>query len=186
MEFQPDYNNILNVALNKRSDRLALYEHTISPLVMEKIMDVKFADLMEGNSSDVDEFFANYCRFFKEMTFDTVSFEMCITSILPDGGALLGGKAGPIQRRSDFDKYPWEQLPDMFWGRSEKLFDSMVKNMPEGMKAIGGVGNGVFEISEDLVGLEYLAYMQVDDPQLFDDLYTKIGELMCRIWSKFL
>jgi uroporphyrinogen decarboxylase len=186
MEFQPDYNNILNAALNKRPDRLPLYEHIISPVIMEKITGDKFADLLEGNSSDVDEFFANYCRFFKEMTYDTVSFEVCITSILPDGGALLGGKLGPIQCRSDFDKYPWQQIPDMFWDRGEKMLDSMVKNMPEGMKAIGGVGNGVFEISEDMVGLEHLAYMQIDDPQLFDDLYSKIGDLMSQIWSKFL
>ena len=39
------------------------------------------------------------------------------------------------------------------------------------MKALGGVGNGVLEISEDLVGLEQLAYLQADDPELFLDRY---------------
>lgn len=60
------------------------------------------------------------------------------------------------------------------------------ESMPEGMRAIGGVANGVFEISEDMVGLEYLSYMRVDDPELFDDLYTKIGQLMATIWDWFL
>lgn len=184
MEFEPNYNNILNAALNKRPDRLPLYEHIISPLIMEKVLDVKFAGLEEGGAGDIDEFFSNYCRFFKEMTYDTVSYEVCITAILPEGGALFGGK-GPIQNRSDFEKYPWDQLSGMYWDYAEKRFDSLAKNMPDGMKAIGGVGNGVFEISEDLVGLEYLAYMQIDDPQLFDDLYTKIGDLMWGIWSAF-
>lgn len=54
------------------------------------------------------------------------------------------------------------------------------------MKALGGVGNGVFEISEDLVGFEYLAYMQADDPDLHRDVYRKIGNLMVEIWTEFL
>jgi len=58
--------------------------------------------------------------------------------------------------------------------------------LPTGMKALGGVGNGVFEISEDLVGFQYLAYLSQDDPKLFADLYHKIGDLMVTIWVRFL
>jgi uroporphyrinogen decarboxylase len=58
--------------------------------------------------------------------------------------------------------------------------------MPPGMKALGGVGNGVFEISEDLVGFEYLAYMQIDDPTLYADVYRKIGDVMVTLWRTFL
>ena len=54
------------------------------------------------------------------------------------------------------------------------------------MKAVGGVGNGVFEISEDLVGLEHLPFMQVDDPALYFDLFRKIGDTMCAVWTEFL
>jgi uroporphyrinogen decarboxylase len=54
------------------------------------------------------------------------------------------------------------------------------------MKAIGGIGNGIFELSEDLVGFEHLAYMAVDDPVLFGDLYRKIGDLLVAIWMTFL
>ncbi len=52
--------------------------------------------------------------------------------------------------------------------------------------ALGGVGNGVLEISEDLVGFQQLAYMQVDDPELFADVYRKIGDLMLNLWTTFL
>jgi uroporphyrinogen decarboxylase len=54
------------------------------------------------------------------------------------------------------------------------------------MKALGGVGNGVFEISEDLVGFEYLPLMSVDDPELFTDLHNRIGALMKDLWQTFL
>jgi len=119
------------------------------------------------------------------MTYDTVSYEVCITEILPGPGAIKGGK-GPIQTREDFVKYPWDELETRYWGLAERRFIALEKNIPIGMTAVGGVGNGVFEISEDLVGFEYLAYMQADDPELLGMLYEKIGNLMVTIWQRFL
>ena len=63
---------------------------------MEKILDVKFAEMEKGDNSDLDGFFSQYCRFWKEMTYDTVSYEVCATEILPGGGALLGETKGAI------------------------------------------------------------------------------------------
>ena len=54
------------------------------------------------------------------------------------------------------------------------------------MKAIGGIGNGVFEISEDLVGFQQLCLMQLDDPELFAELYKKIGSLLADLWKTLL
>ena len=186
MSFKPDYHLIEDVMFNRKPKRLPIYEHIISPVIMERILGADFADLQYGNDTDMQEFFRQYCRFFKEMTYDTVSFEVCITDLLPGHGAIMGGKAGPIQNRQDFEKYPWEELPELYWQTAEKQFITLNEMMPEGMKAIGGVGNGVFEISEDLVGMEYLAYMQIDDPKLHADLHQKIGDLMYVLWDKFL
>jgi len=186
MPFQPDYRYMLDVLNNKRPARLPLYEHIISPEIMEKILDVPFVDLQGGDNLDLREFFTHYCRFFKEMTYDTVSFEVCITDILPDHGAIMGGRPGPIQNRDDFEKYPWDELAHRYWTVAGKQFEMLAACMPDGMRAIGGVGNGVLEISEDLVGFQYLAYMMVDDPGLFSDLYRRIGDLMVETWTIFL
>ena len=186
MSFEPSYKMMIDVMLNQKPQRLPLYEHIISPVIMERILGLEFAHLQYGKEMDTQEFFKQYCRFFKEMTYDTVSFEVCITEILPDHGVLMGGRPGPIQSRRDFEQYPWEQLPELYWQQAENQFTSLGRIIPQGMKAIGGIGNGVFEISEDLVGLEYLAYMQVDDPELHADLYHKIGDLMYALWDKFL
>jgi uroporphyrinogen decarboxylase len=177
---------MIDVLCNRRPARLPVYEHIISPKIMEKIMGVQFADLIKGNAADLEMFFQQYTRFFQEMTYDTVSYEVCITEILPDGGAIIGGRPGPIQTRADFERYPWDELPDRFWKHAEGKFQALGKCLPPGMKALGGVGNGVFEISEDLVGFEYLPFMHNDDPQLFADLYQKIGDLMVQIWAGFL
>ncbi|MCD6385101.1 hypothetical protein J7M23_04915 [Candidatus Sumerlaeota bacterium] len=186
MEFKPDYRYFEKVLHNERPGRLPLYEHIIGVEVMEAIFDIQFAGLIEGGWSDILEYFRHYCRFFKEMTYDVVSYEVCITSILPESGAILGGKPGPIQTRSDFEEYPWDELPERYWMVAGPRFDALVATLPEGMKAVGGVGNGVFEISEDLVGLEYLPFIMAEDPELYDMLYKKIGDLMVTIWSEFL
>ncbi|MFZ5516924.1 MAG: uroporphyrinogen decarboxylase family protein [Candidatus Zhuqueibacterota bacterium] len=186
MEFTPNYQHFLDVVTNKRPARLPIYEHLISPGIMEKILNIRFADLAGGDDADVNEFFRQYCRFFRDMTYDVVSFEICITSFLPDNGAIMGGKPGPIQSRADFEKYPWDEIPRRFWAVAEKQFRALVEALPPGMKAVGGIGNGVFEISEDLVGFEYLAYMMAEDPLLFGDIYKKTGDLMTTIWEEFL
>jgi len=186
MPFQPNYKNFEDVMKNIRPARLPIYEHIISANIMEIIMDDKFTDLYTGDAKDINEYFHRYCDFFKTMTYDTVSFEMCISSILPGHGAINGGMAGPIQNRDDFEKYPWDDIPTLFWNDAEKYFDALIENIPEGMKAVGGIGNGVFELSEDLVGLEYLPFIQIDDPELYADLFNKIGDLMISIWKPFL
>ena len=86
MTFQPDYHHMLDVLDNKRPERLPLYEHLISPTIMEKILNSQFAELANGDAADKKEFFTHYCRFFKDMTYDAVSFEVCIIDILPDSG----------------------------------------------------------------------------------------------------
>jgi len=186
MTFDPDYRYMLDIVSNRRPARLPLYEHIICPEIMEKILSVSFSGLIHGDSSDRREFARQFCRFFKEMTYDTVSFEVCITEILPDHGAIMGGRPGPIQNRQAFEAYPWDRLPELYWDLASKQFDAIAAELPPGMKALGGIGNGVLEISEDLVGYEYLAYLQADDPELFADIYVKIGDLMSVLWQYFL
>jgi uroporphyrinogen decarboxylase len=182
----PDYRHLVDAVQNRRPRRLPVYEHIISPRIMERILGTSFVDLLDGSATDQREFFRHYGRFWRKMGYDTVSFEVCITSILPDSGAIMGGRPGPIQSRQDFERFPWDELYARYWDLAGPLFDALAATMPENMKAVGGVGNGVFEISEDLVGFEYLCYMQADDPGLLADLYDRIGELMLRIWRTFL
>ncbi len=185
-DFQPDYRHMLDVLANRRPARLPIYEHLINPPVIERILGVELVGLLEGDRRDLHEYFRRYNRFWRVMTYDTISYEVCITEILPGGGALLGECPGPIQTRADFERYPWQELPALYWQAAAPRFDALLANLPAGMKPLGGVGNGVFEISEDLVGYQYLAYLQQDDPDLYADLYVKIGDLMTAIWAQFL
>ena len=186
MPFQNDYRYMLDVLNNRRPARLPVYEHIISPLIMEKVLGTQFANLINGRQVDQEQYFLQYGRFFQKMTYDTVSFEVTITDLLPEHGAILGGRPGPIQNRADFERYPWGELAARYWEVAGPQFEILSRCLSDGMLALGGVGNGVFEISEDLVGFQYLAYLQADDPQLFADLYQRIGDLMVQIWTVFL
>lgn len=186
MEFQPDYRHMLAVMRNERPQRLPLYEHHIHPAIMEQVLGIRFAALADGDDRDLDEFYRHFCGFFRAMTYDTVSCEIGLAPLLPDHGAIMGGRPGPIQTRADFARYPWAELHDIYWRVAERHLAALSRQMPAGMKALGGVGYGVFEISEDLVGFERLAYMQADDPELFAELYVRIGDLMTSVWATLL
>jgi uroporphyrinogen decarboxylase len=185
MTFQPDARHFADVMRNRRPARLPLYEHIVKASVMERILGVRFAELERGGPADQQEYFRQHCRFFREMTYDTVSYEVCIGAVLPGPVALSGGR-GPIQSRADFAAYPWGELPERYWRRAGPCFDALVANLPPGMQAVGGIGNGVFELAESLVGLEHLPFMQVDDPGLYADLYAAIGGLMAGLWRTFM
>ncbi len=180
------YNNILNAAKNIKPKRIPLYEHGIAVSVMEEIQNKKFGYLLAGNESDRKEFFRNYTDFFKANGYDTVTFEQCIGPAMPGSGSLGGHKPGVIKDRSDFERYPWDEVSDLYFEKFSDSFKYLREAMPEGMKAIGGPGSGVFECVQDVVGYTELCYISVDDPELYADLFAKVGEVMYKVWERFL
>jgi uroporphyrinogen decarboxylase len=185
MTFEPDYRFIVDASTNQKPGRLPIYEHAIDESIMAAVLGTEMS-LQGENLSDLHGHYTRVCQFWKSMTYDTVSFEAQICPILPDHGAILGGRPGPIRNRVDFERYPFAKIPEIFWSKWEPHLKALSCAMPGGMKALGGCGYGVFEISEDLVGYEYLCLLQYDDPELFSDLYRKIGDLMVTLWSRLL
>ncbi len=180
--FQPDYRNILQVLHNERSNRLPLYEHHIDTPFIEKILGREI--IMQSNKpADLENYYSQVIGFWKDMTYDAFDYEAAICDIFPGHGAILGGMLGPIQTREDFNKYPWDELPKLFKETYKPRFEAIRKVLPSGMKAYGGCGYGIFESSEDLVGYESLCTMQYLDPELFSDLFKKIGDLYVTLWS---
>ena len=175
MVFNPNYQNIVDAACNRIPSRMPLYEHLIDVHLMETVLDTRFAHL---HNTDKRSFFREYCRFFLEMGYDTVSWECCAGGILVNGGALGGGKPGAIQGWEDFEKYPWDTLEQRYFDAYSADFEALRQEMPQGMKAIGGVGNGIFELVQDLTGYMNLCFLREDEPELY--------EVLLAIWKRFL
>jgi len=184
-DFQPDYHNLLDVIYNRKPKRLPLYEHIIDVPFVSKASGKELVP--QGNSTkDFEAFYSELIGFWKDMTYDGFAYEAGICEILPGHGAIKGGIKGPIQNREDFKNYPFDDIPGIFWETYTPHLEAIQKVMPRGMKAYGGCGYGIFETSEDLVGYEYLCVMQYLDPELFADLYRKIGDLYITLWSEMI
>jgi len=185
MDFQPDYRHILQVLYNKHPERLPLYEHHIDPPFISKVLGREL--VLQGKApADLDVYYTELINFWKSMGYDAFDYEAAICDILPDHGAILGGRPGPIQSRADFENFPFEDLPSIFWETYTPHLESISRVMPEGMKAFGGCGYGIFETSQDLVGYEYLCVLMYTDPDLFRDLFVRIGDLYETLWSEMV
>ena len=185
MTFQPDYRNILKVLYNERPGCLPLYEHHIDLPFISKYLGEEIV-LQGERPGDYREFYGKIISFWKDMTYDAFDYEAAICDIYPEHGAIIGGRPGPIQTRDDFNRYPFDELPDIFWQTYKPHLDTIRDVMPKGMKAYGGCGYGIFESSQDLVGFEPLCTMQFLDPELFSDLFTRIGDLYVTLWSEMI
>jgi uroporphyrinogen decarboxylase len=183
--FQPDYRNILDVLFNKRPKRLPLYEHHIDVPFISKYLNEELA-IQGSNSKDYENYYRKIVDFWKEMTYDAFDYEAAICDIYPGHGAIMGGMPGPIQNRDDFNKYPFDKIPELFWKQYTPHLEAIREVLPAGMKAYGGCGYGIFESSEDLIGYEYLCTLQYFDPGLFGDIYKKIGDLYVTLWSELI
>ncbi len=182
MKFEPDYHHVLQVLSNQRPDRLPVYEHHIDADFISKVLGETISS--KGLSpGELEDYYRKVIGFWREMTYDAFDFEAAVCDILPGHGAIFGGMAGPIQTREDFEKYPWEDIPKIFRETYTPHFEAIRKSLPPGMKAYGGCGYGIFEASQDLTGYENLCIMQCMDPELFADLFIRIGDLWEILWE---
>jgi uroporphyrinogen decarboxylase len=105
---------------------------------------------------------------------------------MPGSGSLGGHKEGVIKTRADFDAYPWDQIPTLYFERFSPYFRAFGETLPPGMKGIGGVGNGIFECVQDITGFQELCYIKADDEDLYRDLFVKVGDMLYAVWDRFL
>jgi len=184
-QFIPDYNNLLKVLNNKRPNRLPLYEHHIDAPFIAKALGEEI--VLQGNySKDYEAYYSKIISFWQSKTYDAFDYEAAICDVFPGHGAILGGLLGPIQTRDDFNKYPFDEIPTIFWNTYKPHLDAIRAVLPAGMKAYGGCGYGIFESSQDLIGYESLCVMQYIDNELFTDIMNKIGDLYVTLWSKMI
>jgi uroporphyrinogen decarboxylase len=80
---------------------------------------------------------------------------------------------GEIETREDFEKYPWPSPSDIDYS----LIENLRERLPDGMKVIGTT-SGVLENVMWLMGYELLSYALYDNPDLVQDMFNKIGEIL--------
>jgi uroporphyrinogen decarboxylase len=187
-DFEPDYNNIVLAAKNLQPKRTPLYEHVVSSRIFEEVTGIRYAAQTGDNKLDTTENYKNFNNMFKALGYDAVCYEICAAGFMPGSGSLGGHKDGEIKVRADFDRYEWDKIPDIYFDKSKFYLDCMREALASspGMKLIGGVGNGVFECVQDITGFMDLCYIRSDDPELFALLFKSVGDMLYKIWDRFL
>lgn len=186
MHYEPDYTVVVDAAYNKHTSYLPLYEHNVCNGFFDTITNSQSSSLLEGNLSDKKEYFRRYTKFLVAHGYDTVPFEGCVVDLVQNGEGLMGYGKSLFTNRQEILAYPWEQMSERYFERFEPFFDALASQLPPGMKAIGGVGNGIFETVQDFVPFTDLAYLMVDDVEAFDLLFQKVGDMLVAIWNQFL
>ena len=185
--FSPDYTRITEAAQNKKTNGIPLYEHDINRSVISSIIKKDINTMYESrNPRVIEDMFKYIADFHITYGYDTYSFEGCFTELVQGGKGLMGAAGSIIRTRKEFETYPWETLVDNFFERFSIYFDAIQKTLPEGMKIVGGIGNGVFETLQDFVPFTELVYLEADDPELFNDLWIKVGDILYKTWQQFL
>jgi uroporphyrinogen decarboxylase len=186
MKFEPDYQNIVDAAYNKNPKRLPLYEHGFDPGVVEKIINKPVAELLNGTYADKVDAQKNIVKCGLRLGYDCIPFERWATALVQDGKALSGNAPAIIKTIQDVIDYPWETKTREFIELFDEDFCALRQALPKGMKAVGGIGNGLFETMQDFVPFEQLAFLQIDQPETYTLLWQKIGDLMVELWTWLL
>ena len=189
MKYSPDYRNIAGAATNKRTPVIPLYEHIISAKILSEIEGRDIFEAGFDGSEARKETYRRYIDAIVKLGYDAPPYEFCLTSVLEGAGALnrSEGKQGCIRDMDDFRSYPWDGILDAYVSTFRPMLEDLSEVVSQmGVKLIGGVGNGLFEAVQDLVGYENLCLISYDDPELYAMLFETLGDIWYRIWGWML
>ena len=175
--------------LNRPAKRLPLYEHMISGKVIEKItgedyVSIAFSD--EVSYKDRVEAFCNWCDFCIKFGYDVIPFEILATNYVQKGEGLMGHGYSIINDVKDIEDFDWDALINDYIRDNDQIFKALSEALPSGMKAVGGVGNGIFELTQDFTTYTGLCMLRYDQPEAFELLFQKVGDSLVRIWQWFI
>lgn len=186
-KFTPDYNHILDAASNRKPRRVPLYEHGLDPAVMEPLLGKPFWDMrFSGDHADRVEAFRRFFEFGAMHGYDAIPVELGATAVVQGGEGLCGRRPALFMSKEEIERFPWHELKPKYLELFAGQFQAMSEARPPGMKAIGGIGNGIFEVAQDFVPLMELPFLSADDPDGYELLWTRIGDLFVELWSWLL
>jgi len=186
MSFQPDYTHLVDAAFNREAKRLPLYEHGFDTGVVEVVLGEPVAPLMRGTFADKVEAQRRIARCGIQLGYDCIPFERGMVDVVQRGEGLMGRAPSLIRSRADLERYPWDAKPAEYIARYEADFAALREALPEGMKAVGGIGYGLFETVQDFVPLQELGFLEMDEPEVYAALWCRVGDLMVALWKWLL
>jgi len=176
IEREQNFDEFLKVLWRKgKPSHLPFYEHIASSGFIADRTGKPFDKM----TSKDPEYWPTYVDFWMGMGFDCIPMEISLRCPMPKaekhGAASHGSEANVvIKNREDFNKYQW---PDESYPIEFKHFETVSKLLPDGVKIVAGVAGGPYEWASQMLGVVGMSYLLVDDPELVEMVFDKIGRL---------
>lgn len=169
----PDFENLLTVLRRERPSRPTLFEFPLNARLAQRLL---------GNDARGD--FTDGIEVWRRAGYDYVMLslpgftfasgqEHRLASISQNEGSV-------VSNRSSFDAHTWPDADRADFGLLDRIADAM----PKGMKIIIMGPRGVLENAVRLVGYQNLCIMMLDDPQLAEDVFERVGTLLSRYYKR--
>ena len=172
---QPDFEQFLKVLTRRgEPDHLPFYEHLASPGFIARRTRTDF-DKMGVNDQG---FWEIYVDFWLGMGFDCVPMEVPLNCPRGEGhhAATQGSEAHVVIRdMHDYQNYHW---PDDSNPIDFSHFETVAALLPDGAKIVGGVCMGPYEWVSQMLGVVGLSFALVDNPELVELMFDRIGGLI--------
>ncbi len=186
----PDFSLLRSVLLREgEPERIPLYEHYVDDEIIESISGEPVTKMDRTKKEENEKYLKAVIGFYHKMGYDYVPIE--VFPDLPRDNVLVTKDTagherdkgrewqdendGVIKSPEDFEKYPWPANDKIL---DYSTFEIASRNLPDGMKIIGGLAGGVFEHLSWLMGLVPMSYALFESTDLIQAMVDRIGEMI--------
>lgn len=186
MKIEPDFNRLRTALFGGQPDRVPLLELAIADSIKGKFIGRPIAGVQDK------------IEFFQKAGYDYVRLAPRIDlnpgKITPKEGERKSvstehtsernwhaSTRGIITTLEDFEKYQWPAMDSVNYSD----FEVAQKYLPDGMKIIGQYGD-IFTWTWDFMGFETFSFALIDNPQLIEQLFDKIGAIVLHLFETMI
>lgn len=191
-KYQPDFTRLENAIL-RRGDpgNVACWELFIDAELIQSVLGKPLMAPLGNMTAIANNYVDRLIEFQLMMGYDFLP--IFIDPMFSRSNVLLGSDTAslPKERRSwvdehhgminswqDFENYPWHTPEDI----SYVLLESAVRRVPDGMKVCVWT-SGILENVQWLMGYEPMSYATVEQPDLIDALFDRVGAMITSIFD---
>jgi len=188
---EPSFELFLDVLLKRgKVNRVPMWELFVDAEVVSAILGRPFVRPRDGGN--LEDYVDGLIEFQLTMGYDYLP--VFLEPKLPRNNILTGDDTaalakvkrtwvdehtGTIVNREQFETYPWPSPEDVDYS----LLEAAGSKLPDGMKIMVWT-SGVLEFVQWLMGYENMALAVYDDPDIIDDLFGKIGDILSDIFRQ--
>ena len=184
--YQPDFNQLLKVLRREKPDRPVLFEFIINDdgPSFELLLGKPF----EGSASEPERA-RQIIKAYHAGGYDHAVLPVWDFGFVgfPKGDieskeSHSQDEGGVITDQESFDAYAWQEVtPEPF-----SVLEETEKDLPDAMKYIICGNCGVEENVVELVGFQELCFMQVDEPELLEQIVNAVGSRLLAHYEEAL